>query len=126
MDGVSVIIKKGGKYLMLQQARTRPFPLKWMPVSGAIEEGETPEEAAVREAKEETGLLIKVTGKSAVLKGDYKVRQLHFFTAAWKSGEVRPNPKEVEDYGWFTQEEILKLDMMRATREFLRKHFRKF
>ncbi len=33
---------------------------KWLPPGGHIEENETPEEAAIREAKEETGLFVTI------------------------------------------------------------------
>ncbi len=126
MEGVSVIIKKRDKYLMLQQARTRRFPLKWMGVSGAVEEGETPEEAALREVKEETGLDIEIVRKAATLKADYKTKELHFFIANWKKGEVKIDSSEANDFGWFTHEQILKLNLMDATREFFEKRFKPF
>lgn len=126
MEGISVIIKKDNKYLMLQQGKTRKFPLKWLPVSGAVEENETPEEAVIRETKEETGLTIEIIKKIVTLKADYKAKDLHFFIALWKDGEVKPDTREINDFGWFTYEEILKLDLMPATRQFFEKYFKAF
>ena len=43
--------------------RTKPeVPPCWFPVGGGLEEGETPEQAAIRESFEETGLVIEHPG----------------------------------------------------------------
>jgi 8-oxo-dGTP diphosphatase len=126
MEGISVIIKKDGKYLLLQQAKTKPFPLKWLAVSGKMKDEETSEQAAIREAREETGLVIEIIDKAITLPADYGTENVTFFLANWKSGEVKTDPKEINDFGWFKPEEILKLDLMNATRIFFEKHFKPF
>jgi NADH pyrophosphatase NudC (nudix superfamily) len=126
MDGVSVVINKDGKYLMIQQAKGRPFQLKWMAVSGAINKDETKEEAVIRETKEEVGLAIEILREIATLKSDWKTENTHFFIANWKSGKIKSDPREINSYGWFTYQEILRLDMMAATRIFFEKYFRPF
>ncbi len=124
MKGVSVIIRKDDKYLMLQQPKAKPFPLKWLNVSGRIEDGETPEEAAVREAREETMLEIEVVEKIITRPADYKTKYVDFLLADWKSGEVVPDPKEAMDFGWFTLEEVLKLDLIKGTRVVFENHLK--
>ena len=49
----------GWRILTLQRARTTRCPLAWETVHGRIEPGEEPEEAAVREVREETGLEVR-------------------------------------------------------------------
>lgn len=49
----------GWRILTLQRARTTRCPLAWETVHGRIERGEEPEEAAVREVREETGLEVQ-------------------------------------------------------------------
>ncbi len=51
-DGEIVLVKRGVK----------PYKGRWAIPGGGVEIGETVEQAAVREAKEETGLDIKLTG----------------------------------------------------------------
>jgi 8-oxo-dGTP pyrophosphatase MutT (NUDIX family) len=123
MKGVAVIIKRDNKFLLLQQARGRPFELKWMPPSGAVKEGEDLIDAAIREVKEETGLEIDNLKEITVIEADYKVKELHFFTADLKSGKIDPDIRELNKYGWFTKEEIKKLDFMKATRDFFDRYF---
>ena len=43
--------------------RTKPdVPPWWFPVGGGLQPGETPQDAAIRETREETGLLISDSG----------------------------------------------------------------
>lgn len=49
----------GWRILTLQRARTTRCPLAWETVHGRIEPGEEPEQAAVREVREETALEVK-------------------------------------------------------------------
>jgi 8-oxo-dGTP pyrophosphatase MutT (NUDIX family) len=48
----------GWRILTLQRAKTTRCPTAWETVHGRIEPGEEPEQAAVREVREETGLAV--------------------------------------------------------------------
>lgn len=54
-------IKKNEKYLMLHRIKKQNDinKDKWIGIGGKFEEGESPEECALREVKEETGLTLK-------------------------------------------------------------------
>lgn len=54
----TAIITDGGKVLMIRR-REREGKLLWAFPGGGIEDGESPEQAAVREAAEEVGLEVK-------------------------------------------------------------------
>lgn len=123
MDGICAIIRKENRYFMIQQHPDKPFPLQWMPVSGRIEGGESPEEATVRETREETEMEVEPAKRLAKLPGDYRSDFLYFILADWKSGEINPDRSEIHNYGWFSYEEILQLDLMKATRNFFEHHF---
>jgi dATP pyrophosphohydrolase len=49
----------GWRILALQRSRTTRCPMAWETVHGRIEAGEEPEQAAVREVREETGLEVR-------------------------------------------------------------------
>jgi 8-oxo-dGTP diphosphatase len=53
----AAIVVQNGRVLMVRR-RVREGELSWQFPAGEIEPGETPEEAAVREAREETGLTV--------------------------------------------------------------------
>ena len=52
------IVDSKGRTLLLWHKRLG----RWMPPGGHVDEGETPEETAVRECKEETGLDVEIIG----------------------------------------------------------------
>jgi 8-oxo-dGTP diphosphatase len=58
---VAVLVNDAGS-LVLQRRRIDPGMGKWTFPSGYVERGERVEDAAVREAAEETGLIVRLTG----------------------------------------------------------------
>ena len=89
---------------------------RWVLPKGWIDAGETKEETAVREVKEEAGVEAKIQdylGEATIFYTNpqkEKVRKTsHFFLMKYRSG----NPKtdhgwEVEDTIWLTSEEVIK------------------
>ncbi len=81
----------------------------WCFPGGKLDFGETPENCAIRETYEETGLKIK---KSSIRKGPYtndvsESRESHYitlyFTAEWESGEAKVmEPEKCAEWRWFS------------------------
>jgi 8-oxo-dGTP diphosphatase len=82
-------------------------PGKWETVGGKVETGENIEQALAREVKEELNVEIK----TYQYFGDYQWGTWIFkvFVIELKS-EPEPNKDDFEDWGWFTKEEIEKMD----------------
>jgi 8-oxo-dGTP diphosphatase len=79
-----VILAEGRVLLMHRRKKGEDY---YVIPGGGIEAGETPEEAAVREAREETGLDVALDRKLRVFDDDG--RQGHYFLATEFSGELR-------------------------------------
>jgi ADP-ribose pyrophosphatase YjhB (NUDIX family) len=102
----------GGRLLMVRDAAVDC----WVTVGGMIEPGESPRDAAVREALEETGLELEIVRLREVVGGlDYQViypngDQVAYvspvFDARVLGGELRPDGEETSQAGWFSPTEI--------------------
>lgn len=69
----------------------------WSPFCGAIEKGETPEEAAARELKEETGIEVE-TGRLNLMS---QIRDLALFALDTKDLKMIELDYEHTEYGYF-------------------------
>lgn len=100
-----IIIPKEGKYLMVQEKQPKAYGL-WNLPAGRVDVGETIEEAAVREAREETGYEVELIRQVAIFHGSAESSVKHCFEAKISGGELNPPGDEIMDAGWFSFEEI--------------------
>ncbi len=96
---------------------------------GKIEKGETPEQAALREIREETGLtgdIEKEIGKikySFTLEGDKTVvkKTVTFFLVKYVSGDTKDHDIDAEDVRWLPVKEALKIMSYPSERQIVEK-----
>ena len=85
----------------------------WSLPKGHIEKGETPEQAAVREVAEETGITSSITRSLGVIDfwfmaGGQRIHKtVHHFMFTEVSGELTPQISEVDEVSWFPLAEIV-------------------
>ncbi|MEX1038332.1 MAG: NUDIX hydrolase [Acidimicrobiia bacterium] len=106
-----VAIVEGDEILLIKRAN-QPHQGLWAVPGGKVDPGETLAEAATREAKEETGLLIKLdeviwVGES--IGDDHHLVLIDFLGQAI-GGELAPSGDALEAR-WFIIEEALDLEM---------------
>jgi len=100
-----VLIHQHGKVLLIQEKKAKVYG-KWNLPGGHVDEGETIEEAAIREAKEETGYDVQLeTALRPVHEAAHRP-VLHAFVARITGGELRIPPAEILAARWFTPAEI--------------------
>jgi len=109
---VGAIIKnEKDEILILERAI---FPPGFASPAGHIDEGETPEEALVREVKEETGLdvtkftLVKEGGTNVIPEPCSRGVHHHYWYlySCEVTGEVSRNLRETKSIGWYSPEQI--------------------
>lgn len=123
MNTSLVYIEKDNKYLMLHRTKKQNDVNKdkWIGVGGKFEAGEAPEECAIREAKEETGLTIKPIFRGIVtfLYNDNEAEYMFLFTAKEFSGKLISTCNEGE-LKWVDKDMIEQLPLWEGDKIFLR------
>lgn len=102
--GVGVFIFRDDKFLLMQRQGSHGEG-SWSVPGGHLEFGETPEETAVREVREETGLEIANVAFAAVTNDIFQQENKHYLTvwmkSDWVSGEPRiTEPDKCIDQRW--------------------------
>lgn len=122
------LVVRDNKVLMVRRSEPEVAGahLKWEFPGGKVDFGETPEEAVVREIKEETGVIAKVKRLLPVTvttNWDYPWGVQHTllfgFECEYVSVEKRPKDHHVENVEWVEIDEVLKRDNLPGAKEFL-------
>lgn len=115
-------IQKDNKYLMLHRIKKENDVNKdkWIGIGGRIEEGETPEECILREAKEETGLTLtdyRYRGIVRFRSDGYEDEDMHLFTADGFEGEIIECDEGMLE--WIDRDKLYELPMWEGDKLFL-------
>lgn len=93
---------------------------KWLGIGGKFEDKESPEECAMREIKEETGLTVtdyKYRGIVTFVSDKWETEYMHLFTVTGFTGDIiECDEGELE---WIKKSEMLKLPMWEGDKIFL-------
>ena len=110
----AAVLVDGGRVLMCHRHPSRRwYPDIWDLPGGHIEPDETPEQALVRELREELGIIVDPTGldSSSALTPEPGLTIHVWVVRAW-SGEVSNlAPEEHDELGWFTPVEVAELEL---------------
>lgn len=117
-DRSQAMVVNGNKILLVKHIMNgREFYC--MP-GGGIEEGETPEEAALRELKEESNVDGKIVRKLSIQYKPNNRGEVHTFLVKLCDGEQKPSPgidpeleeQTIVDVAWKSLDEISEIDRM--------------
>jgi 8-oxo-dGTP diphosphatase len=129
--GVGAIIIDKGRVVLVKRAHP-PIQGQWSIPGGVLEVGELVREAAVREAREETGLVVEPADLLGVydriLRNDEHRVQYHYVLVDFLCRPVRGELRADTDAAavrWFTQEELPALKLAEDTLEVIQKGFAK-
>ena len=126
MPSVAVLPRdEDGRLLLVRDAQTG----HWQTIGGAIDPDESPQEAALREAREETGVAVELTGIRGAVggpafhmtypNGDQVAYVSTVFDGHVLNGTPRPDDDETSAVGWFSETELAGLDLSPFTRSLL-------
>jgi len=123
--GVVAVLQDDDKYLMICRAAGETAPGWWCFPGGAIEDGETEEQALVREVREEVGLDVRPIERIWTWTRDDGLLILTWWRSELLGGVLTPDPAEVAEAHWMTPSQIESLSKVLASnREFLRTRHR--
>jgi ADP-ribose pyrophosphatase YjhB (NUDIX family) len=129
--GVGSIIIENDRVLLVKRAHP-PIEGQWSIPGGVLEVGELIREAAIREAHEETGLIIEpgelLGVYDRILRNPEKRVQYHYvlidFLCRVVEGELQASTDAAE-VCWFTREELPALALSQDTQDVIQKGFAK-
>jgi 8-oxo-dGTP diphosphatase len=112
------IVEHDSKYLLQQRSSGQVLAGKWEFPGGKVEPGETPEQAAVRETLEETGLTVRAERTLLEIRHAYEhaTVQLHFIRCAVSDSTLQPR----EGTRWVIAAELSGYDFPAANAPLLR------
>lgn len=104
-----VVIKQDNKYLLVQEKQPKAYGL-WNFPAGRVDVGDTIEQTAVKEAKEESGYDVELIRKLGIFQDNATDAVKHAFLSKIIGGELNFPKNEILDAKWFTFEEIKKME----------------
>ena len=116
-------LERNGAYLILHRTKKEHDENgdKWIGVGGKFEPGESPEECALREVREETGLTMlkpKFRGIVTLVSDEWGVEYMHLFTCTDFTGDLIECDEG--DLVWLPKRELLGKKMWAGDKIFLK------
>ena len=123
IDSSLCYLCRGDEVLMMHRTRKKNDMNhdKWIAVGGRFEAGESPQECALREVREETGLTMlnpRYRGIVTFINDQYETERMHLFTSEAFTGEM--TDCDEGELVWIKKEEIDRLPQWKGDRIFHR------
>ncbi|MBU1000183.1 NUDIX domain-containing protein [Patescibacteria group bacterium] len=105
-----MVFNKKGQVLLTQHSQNK----HWSFPKGLIDPGQTTEEAASREVREEGGVVAEIIEKVGYSKYVYTLKEekifkvVTYFLMKYVSGNIADHDWEVEKAGWYESKDALK------------------
>jgi 8-oxo-dGTP diphosphatase len=107
------IVDPRGRVLLVRRGRP-PFQHRWSLPGGFCEWGETTEECCAREAREETGVKVRIGELLGVYSDPTRDPRGHTISVLYDArpiGGVLKGGDDASDARWFTPSELVRLDL---------------
>ncbi len=118
-----IVFNDQGQVLVTQHSQNK----HWSFPKGLIDEGQTTEEAALREVREEGGIVAEIVERLGYNKyvytfeGEKVFKVVTYFLMRYISGDPKDHDWEVSEANWYTPEEALKQLTFSQDKQLLKK-----
>jgi 8-oxo-dGTP diphosphatase len=120
-SGTPAVVVRGPRLLVIRRSRFVVAPRTLCFPGGAIEGGESEQEALVREIREELGATVRPERRVWESVTPWGVHLSWWLSRLAPDAQLQPNPAEVESIHWYTPEEMAgRADLLESNRHFLR------
>ena len=119
VEVVAALIWNKDKFLICQRPANKARALLWEFVGVKVEQGETKEQALIRECKEELNIMLKVGDVFMEVVYEYPDITVHLTLLNATIDEGVPQKLEHNDIKWITPSEIPNYDFCPADEEIL-------
>lgn len=120
-DVVAALIWENGKFLACQRPAHKARGLLWEFVGGKVEMGETPEQALIRECREELAVTIAVQDVFMEVVHEYPDLTVRLILFNARIAEGTPQMLEHNDIRWVKPDQIDEMEFCPADKEILEK-----
>lgn len=118
--GAVAVVLDQDRFLVIRRAVHVVAPRAYCFPGGAIESGETEEQALMREMHEELAVAVQPRRRVWQSVTPWQVQMSWWLADLAADAAIRPNPAEVESVHWFTSDEMLALpELLESNRHFL-------
>lgn len=111
------VVERDGHFLVGERPAGKPLAGCAEFPGGRVEAGETPEQAAVRECFEETGLSVEVVRSYDDCRHDYAHDRVHLHFFACRTVNANAEPRV--PFRWVSRADLKTLDFPEANRQLL-------
>jgi mutator protein MutT len=105
---VAVVLEREGKILLGQRGQNTRAPGKWSFPAGFVERGEQVESAAIRETREETGVVAELGPLVGLFSHEGEAVVLAVYAASGFAGEPAASD-DLDAVGWFSLDALPEL-----------------
>lgn len=126
--GVAFRVEKGETQVAIVAVRPS---LRWQLPKGLIDAGESEEQAALREVREEAGIVCEIVEKIETVEYWYfaekkgaRVRYhkfVHFFLLKYLAGETKDHDHEIAEARWVSVDEAVAMLAFKSEKELVKK-----
>ena len=121
VEVVATLIWEHNKFMICQRPAHKARGLLWEFVGGKVEQGETKEQALIRECKEELDILLSVGDVFMDVIHEYPDITVHLTLFNATIAEGKPQKLEHNDIQWIVPSEIQNYEFCPADEEILAK-----